>query len=709
MEAVRPRFGSLRRDRLLGVACGLCLLAAAGASAQTDEGAGAIANEQGRPEEIVVRGRGDSLVGTSDAASQGTIGAEQLRERTLSRPGEVLETVPGVIITQHSGSGKANQFFLRGFNLDHGTDFATSIDSVPVNLPSHGHGQGYSDLNFLIPELIERVDFRKGVYDARDGDFSSAGAADIHYFDALPQGIAKIEGGRFDYYRGVLANSNEIASGNLLYGAELSYDDGPWKNPDRYKKVNGVLRYSGGDDHWGYSITGSAYAGDWNATDQIARRAAHLPGFDRFDSLDPSDGGRSQKYMLYGEWHRADGDSTTRALVYGFYQNLDLFSDFTYFLTSPQGDQIEQVDRRWVGGAKASQTWSGSPLGRESETALGLQLRSDEIHNGLFQTLRRHRVDKLDYAGNTIPANTRRDGIWELSVSPYLDNHFQWTDWMRTVVGGRVDFFHFDVDGNLPGNSGRDNKTLLSPKGSLILGPWAQTELYLSGGLGLHSNDARGVISPVSPADPLVRTRGAEVGVRSTLVPGLQSTVALWWLDVDSELIFAGDAGTTEASRASRRLGIEIANYYSPFSWLTFDADASLSRARFRDSDPAGRYIPGAVDTVAAAGATVHDLGGPFGTIRVRYFGPRPLIEDDSVESSSTVLLSARVGYEFNSTWTIAAEVYNLLDRRDSEIDYFYPSRLAGEPAGPDQGGFDDIQFHPVDPISFRVALSAKF
>jgi outer membrane receptor protein involved in Fe transport len=701
------RLSPSHHTRLLALACGLALIGVA-AAAQTDVAADtAAADGSAKPEEIVVRGRSDSLVGAADAASQGTVGAEQLRERTLSRPGEVLETVPGVIITQHSGAGKANQFFLRGFNLDHGTDFATSIDGVPVNLPSHGHGQGYTDLNFLIPELIERVDFRKGVYDARDGDFSSAGAADIHYFDALPQGIAKIEGGRFDYYRGVLANSNEIASGNLLYGVELYYNDGPWKNPDRYKKVNGALRYSGGDDHWGYSITGSAYAGDWNATDQIARRAVHLPGFDRFDSLDTSDGGRSQKYMLYGEWHRAADDSASKVLLYGFYQGLDLFSDFTYFLHSPQGDQFEQADKRWVGGAKASQSWFGSLFGRETETALGLQFRSDDIDNGLFQTVRRHRTDKLDYKGNPIPATTRRDEIWEFSVGPYAENHFQWTDWMRTVVGGRVDFFHFDVDGNRPGNSGRDNKTLLSPKGTLILGPWAQTELYLSGGLGLHSNDARGVISPVSPADPLVRTRGAEVGVRSTLVPGLQSTVALWWLDVDSELVFAGDAGTTEASRASRRLGIEIANYYDPFSWLTFDADASLSRARFLDFDPAGRYIPGSVETVVAAGATVHDLGGPFGTIRVRYFGPRPLIEDDSVESSNTVLLSARVGYEFNSTWTIAAEVYNLLDRRDSEIDYFYASRLAGEPAGPD--GVDDVHFHPVDPISFRVALSAKF
>src|SRR5688572_5407887 len=229
------------------------VLAAAPALAQSDPPRDASADDT---EEIVVRERSDSLVGSADAASAGTVGAEQLDLRTLSRPGEVLETVPGVIVTQHSGAGKANQFFVRGFNLDHGTDFATSIDGVPVNLPSHGHGQGYTDLNFLIPELVERVDFRKGPYDVRDGDFSSAGAVGLRYFDAMPEGIASAEGGRFNYYRGLLANSVEMESGNLLYGVELYYNDGPWEHADHFEKGNAVLRYSAGDEEWGYGVTG---------------------------------------------------------------------------------------------------------------------------------------------------------------------------------------------------------------------------------------------------------------------------------------------------------------------------------------------------------------------------------------------------------------------------------------------------------------------
>jgi hypothetical protein len=621
----------------------------------------------------------------------------------------VLETVPGLIVTQHSGEGKANQFFLRGFNLDHGTDFATSIDGVPVNLPTHGHGQGYTDLNFLIPELVERVDYEKGPYYADAGDFSSAGAAEIHYFRSLPRKIVQLEGGMYAYARGLAAGSSPVLGGDLLYALELLHDDGPWEHSDDYRKINGVLRYSRGDEAWGGSITAAAYAGKWDSTDQIARRALDLPGFGRFDSLDTSDGGDSQKYMLYGEWHRSSEGSATRLVAYGFYQDLDLFSNFTYVLDSPQGDQFEQYDRRWVGGGSGRQTWFGHLFGREVEGSVGLQLRSDSIHNGLRQTVRRHPTDKVDYDGGIIPSTTRRDDVWETSLAPYFEGRVQWLEKLRSVTGFRVDYFHFDVDAKQAGGSGIDDAALVSPKGSVVLGPWEDTEVYVSGGLGFHSNDARGVTAPVDSADALVRTYGAEIGVRSSRVPGLHSTVAFWWLDIDSELIFVGDAGTTEASRPSRRYGVEIANYYNPTEWLTLDADCSLSHARFRDSAPEGDHIPGSVESVVSAGATLHDLRGFTGELRLRYFGPRSLVEDDGVRSKETILLSARLAYRVNSTWGLSLEIFNLLNRGDSEIDYFYASRLPGEPAGPDEGGYADVHLHPVAPISVRGAVTARF
>ena len=671
----------------------------------------AATNTPVRLPEVLVQGREDSLIGVAESASQGTVGAIQLERRTLSRPGEVLETVPGLIVTQHSGAGKANQFFLRGFNLDHGTDFATSIDGMPVNLPSHGHGQGYTDLNILIPELVERVNFRKGPYFADVGDFASAGSTDLQLYRVLLQGIAQVEGGSFGYARGVFADSSKAGPGHLLYGLELYHNDGPWRHADDYRRYNGVLRYSVGDSANGWSITGMGYKGDWDATDQIARTALAQPGFGQFDSLDTTTGGNSQRYSLAAEWHRADEKSASKLMAYGFFYDLDLFSNFTYFKDAVEGDQFEQADERWVGGAKASHTWFGTLLERDMENTVGLQLRSDSIDNGLYQTVARQRTDKTAQAGGTIPAVTRTDDIWETSLSPYVENKMQWGEKFRSVVGVRADYYYFDVEGNDPANSGHEDDAIVSPKGSLIFGPWSKTEFYFSGGLGFHSNDGRGVTAPSDSADPLVRTYGAEVGVRSTRVPGLQSTLSAWWLDIDSELVFVGDAGETEASRPSRRYGVEFANYYTPVPCMTLDADFSFSHARFRDSDPAGRHIPGSVETVIATGITFQQEGerGFFGGLRLRYFGPRPLVEDDSQRSGETVLLSANAGYRFSRNWTLSAEAFNLLNREDSEIDYFYESRLAGEPAGPDDGGYARSHFHPVDPISFRIALTARF
>lgn len=669
--------------------------------------------------EVLVYGRADSLFGTAGAASQGTVGKDDLERHILSRPGEVLEAVPGVIVAQHSGAGKANQFFLRGFNLDHGTDFATSVNGIPVNMPTHGHGQGYTDLNFMIPELIEHVNFRKGPYYADLGDFSSAGAADIQYVSFLPQSIAQVEGGSFGYARGLYASSHLVGSGNLLYAVELFHNDGPWTEPDDYKKINGVLSYSRGDAESGYSVTAMAYAGDWNATDQIAKRALQkIPDFDRFDSLDSSDGGNSQRHSLSAEWHRADPDSSTKVLLYGFYYDLNLFSNFTYFLDSPQGDQFEQLDRRWVGGTKASQTWYGEIFSRDMENTVGLQIRSDSVTNGLFQTVERQRTDKVDYEGKKISGTTRVDDVLETSISPYVENKVQWADKFRTVFGLRMDYYYFDVDSDLSANSGMRDDVIVSPKGSLIFGPWAKTEYYLSAGLGFHSNAGRGVtqrVDPktgdtVEPADPLVRTKGAEIGVRTTVVKGLQSTLALWLLDIDSELVFSGDAGSTEASAPTRRYGVEWTNYYTPTEWFSLDADFSFSHAEFREivegEGVRGRHIPGAIDSVISTGIAFHQPGerGLFSELRLRFFGPRPLTEDNSIRSKSTSLLSARVGYNFNKNWTLSVEGFNLLDNSDHEIDYYYPSRLKEEDAP-----HNDIHFKPVEPISVRTALTFRF
>jgi outer membrane receptor protein involved in Fe transport len=679
-------------------------------------------------EEVVVTGRSDSLIGVAASSNEGVVGREQLARRPLLRAGEIVETVPGVIVTQHSGAGKANQFFLRGFNLDHGTDLLTSVGGVPINMRSHAHGQGYTDLNFLIPEFVGEVEYRKGPYYAEQGDFASAGAFNINLLDKLDRGFLTLEGGTDGYARLVFGHSvglgqppSSTSKGpegksitstgeppiNLLYGVELYHNDGPWDNPDDYQKFNALVRLSSGDRALGWSLTAMAYHGDWTASDQLPTRAIERGLVGRFGSLDESTGGDSSRYSLQAEWHREDDRSRTRALVYGMYYDLDLFSNFTYFLDDPErGDQFEQKDRRVHWGAKVSHTLMGELFGMKTETTGGLQFRQDNIRNGLFHTRLRERLE-----------TTRYDHIIETSLGAYLSNTTRWTPWFRTELGVRADYYHFDVNSGLDVNDGRADDIIASPKLSLVFGPWKDTELYLNGGFGFHSNDARGVITridPVSgeevtPADPLVRTKGAEVGIRTTIVPGLQSSLTAWILDIDSELLFVGDAGTTEASRPSRRFGVEWANYYNVTPWLTIDADFAWSHARFSENAPEGNRIPGSVETVVAAGLSIHDLPGAWrnwtASARVRYFGPRNLIEDGSVESDSTTLVNAQIGYKFNETWSAAVQCFNLFETDASDIDYFYTSRLRGEP----DEGVDDIHFHPVEPREFRLSVTARF
>lgn len=658
-------------------------------------------------ESMIVEGRAESLIGIAGSASEGVVGGEQLALRPLLRTGEIVEAVPGVIVSQHSGAGKANQFYLRGFNLDHGTDLLTTLEGVPVNMRSHAHGQGYTDLNFLIPEFIREVQYKKGPYYAEIGDFGSAGAFDIRLFDTLPGNFFSTAVGSDGYARLVFGQSFRAGPGTLLYGGEVYHHDGPWENPDDFQRLNGLLRYSQGNDENGWSATAMAYHGDWTATDQIAQRALGR-GFPRFGSLDETTGGDSSRYSLQAEWHRSDDQSASRVMLYGMYYDLDLFSNFTYFLANPErGDQFEQKDRRIHWGGAASHTLLQELFSRPMEHIVGLQFRQDHIRNGLFSTEQRNRY-----------ATTRTDRILETSAGLYYTNRTKWSEWFRTEAGVRADYYRFDVESDLGVSSGNAADLLASPKLSLIFGPWKQTELYLNGGFGFHSNDARGVITridpaegvAVTPADPLVRTQGAEIGVRTTVLPGMQSSLALWMLEIDSELLFVGDAGTTEASRPSRRWGVEFANYYTPTPWLMLDADFAFSQARFRDRAPEGDRIPGSIEAVIAAGITVKDvLGGLWASARVRHFGPRDLVEDGSVRSSSTTLVNTEIGYQFNETWSASVQVLNLFDAGHSDIDYFYPSRLRGEPKGPADGGYNDRHLHPVEPRQVRFTVTAKF
>ena len=650
---------------------------------------------------VVVQGSRDSQLGVADSANSGVVTQKQLEARTVYRAGELLEATPGLIVSQHSGEGKANQFYLRGFNLDHGTDLRTTIDGMLVNQRSHAHGQGWTDLNFLIPELTTRMDYRKGPYYAAEGDFASAGAVSVLYANKLDRGIASLGLGQNGYRRALVADSPEFGGGRLLYALELYRNDGPFVRPDDFRKTNGVLRYSQGTEENGFNVTGMAYSGKWNATDQIPLRAVRDGSVGRFGAIDNTDGGEASRYSLSAAWRSTTQQGSTRVNAYVVRQRLDLYSNFTYFNDDPiNGDQFNQPDRRTTTGVKASHTWQSTVLGRDSETTVGVQLENDNIFNGLHNTAARQRV-----------STTRQDHIVEGSAGVYAENTTYWTDWFRTSAGLRADSYRFKVESDNPANSGRARDTIASPKVGVVFGPWAKTEAYFNAGTGFHSNDARGTTITVDPksgaaADrvpPLVRSKGVEVGVRTEVVPGLQSSLSVYRLDFASELVFAGDAGTTFAGRPSRRTGFEFSNYYKPLPWLTIDADIAFARARFRDFDPAGNRIPGAVEGVASVALAV-DRGPYYGALQLRHFGARPLVEDNSVRSKATTTLNGRVGYRINKDLRVEVEGFNLMNRKDSAIDYFYASRLRGEAAE-----VNDIHFHPIEPRSFRVNLVVNF
>ena len=668
-------------------------------------GTSAVRAEDAQPlAPVQVTGNYDNGVGTSDAASQGSVNAKLIENRPTLRPGEILEFVPGLIVSQHSGDGKANQYYLRGFNLDHGTDFATFVDGMPINMRTHAHGQGYTDLNFLIPELVSRIDYKKGTYYADEGDFASAGAAHLRLVDALDRGIASVTAGEHGYVRGLIANSNDFGAGKLLYAVDASYNNGPWVNPEHSRRTSGLLRYSQGQPGDGFSITAMGYDAKWNSTDQIPQRAVDSGLIDRFGAIDPSDGGKTSRYSLSFDAVKPNSFGVLRANAYAVASRLNLYNDFTYALDDPDnGDQFEQVENRRMYGFDVRQSFFGRLAGRDMENTVGLQTRYDRIDPvALYHDVARERI-----------GTTRMDRVKEVSAGLFVENKVRWTDWFRSVVGARYDAYRFDVDSDLAANSGKVDDHIVSPKASLIFGPWAKTEFFVNYGQGFHSNDARGVTSTVSPSDgsaieravPLVKTRGEEIGARTELVPGLQSSLSLWRLKLASELVFSGDAGDTEISRASRRQGIEFNNHYIALPWLLFDLDLALSRSRYTQDDPVGNFIPGSIEKVASFGVSVLDRGPWFGHFQLRYFGPRPLIEDNSVRSRSTTLASARVGYSVSKNVKVSLDVFNLFDRRASDIDYYYTSRLPGEPAG----GINDIHFHPVEPRTARVSLVARF
>jgi hypothetical protein len=706
-------------------------------------------------------------------ASQMTVSGDDLNARPVTRPGEILEAAPGLSVTQHSGEGKANQYFLRGFNLDHGTDIAITVDDMPINMRTHAHGQGYADLNFLMPETVNALDIRKGSFFADVGDVGNAGSLAISLKDTVSQRTVGLTTGSFGYERLYGIGSTKAGEGNLLVAGEVVGYNGPWVNPDDMRKFSGTMRYSQGTATDGFSATAMAYSNTWNSSDQVPLRAIASGMIPLYGELDPSDGGDTTRFSLSARVAQSDDAGSWKANAYVIKYTLDLYSNFDWFTpnvetTVPQvrcgnalppgvggaagcppvfGDQFHQRDDRVYAGGSASRTYKYAYAGLRTETTFGIQTRYDAISLGLTDTYQR-----------AFMANIRSDKVGEGSIGIYGENTIHWTNWFRTTLGWRGDYFE-GTDNSIydPFNSGRSHAAIGSPKATMVVGPFSKTEFFLSGGMGYHSNDVRGTVITEYPvdrvltpgivssplgADPmLVRTRGAEVGVRTKAVQGLDSSVSLFVLDQASELVFEGDTGQTAAGRPSERYGVEFTNDYRPASWVHFDANLALSHARFLgyDNEQAdlyqslagypvaqignlpGNYVPNAPWIIASAGVTLGEKTGWFGALRWRYLGTTPLTEDNAFRSPPSSIFNARLGYAFDNGWKVQLDALNLFDAKTNQITYAYGSLIKSDPlyakcasattppVAVCQTGVMDAVLHPVEPLAVRLTLMGVF
>lgn len=605
-------------------------------------------------EAISVWGRRANDLGRATSASEGRIAYADFAVRPLLRPAELIEAVPGLVATQHSGAGKANQYFLRGFNLDHGTDLAASLDGVPLNLPSHGHGQGYLDLNILTPEFVHDIGFRKGPYSAENGDFATAGAVAFETADHLHGDGMQAWAGDNAYYRAV---GSKVLSQNVLVAADISSARGPWTTPEDLKKVNLLGRAIVG----GWSVTALAYDADWSATDQIPRRAVESGAIGRLDAVDATDGGETSRYILSAR--RRDLLLGLDTVIYAQRYKLDLFSNFTYFLEDPvNGDQFEQVDQRWVYGGALIKRWT---RGDRWSARTGASVRVDAIGKvGLYRTTARARRETV-----------RQDALtqWSTALWGEASRRFGKLD---LTLGLRADAMGADVDAGDPRNSGTVSEVLLSPKLALAWRVSKTFELYADAGRGFHSNDARGAVITVDPitGDPAERapllspSNGAELGLRWKRADWAL-TAAAWALHADSALICVGDAGFTKASGATQRAGLEFLVDWRPSSRWDLTASYAAAHARLTGDPPEGDRIPNAVGAVLSAGASWKLGKASTLSLTWRRLGAAPLIEDNSVRSRPTGLVNALLVHNLGPA-SVMVEVLNLTDSKRDDIAY---------------------------------------
>jgi outer membrane receptor protein involved in Fe transport len=699
--------------------------------------------------EITVTAERLGLLGTASTASEGVVGDQELQLAPVYRPGQLLETVPGLIATLHSGEGKANQYLMRGYNLDHGTDLATDVDGMPINQPTHAHGQGYTDLNFMIPELADGLKYTKGPYYAGVGDFGGVGSVRIDYRDTIPDQVSATTG-TLGFQRIFGAGSQSLGPGDLLAAAEVQHSDGPFVTPDDARKENFVLRYSQGDERNGYSVTGMYYHQSWTSTTDIPIRAISagvVP--DRFGTLDPTDGGHAQRASVSVNFHAALGDGQLSASGFFIYNQLHLYNDFTHFLVDPtHGDQEDQSENRRVGGGAADYTLPIVWGSIQNEISIGALARYDLLGVG-----RSPSEDQVPLPPQTEPASfSNNDQVYLFAGAAYLQATTRWSPTFRSVLGIRGDYQHgTDVDylaalHETAGytNGGTAAQSLLQPKGSLIYTPADVLEFYLAAGRGFHSADLRGVNQDTSvdlglPHTPLLaRQEGQEVGMRAVAARHLAVTFALYNLWQQSETIIDPDIGQDIAGPPSRRYGYEINMTYQFNRWFEVNGSYSGDHTRFTHpfddgTGHLGTYITDAPVATGSLALLLTQLGSWSGGFNYRYLGNYPLSSGACVNSAAVKdfpqvatscanaptapgqingkgfgELNLDAQYAFPSGWSASLGIYNLLNTHAAAAEFWYVDRLKSEiDTYPD--GRADVHQHPLEPLMARLTISKQF
>ncbi len=662
------------------------------AQAQAPATSDQAADVPGATQRVEITGRAEKRIGNAMTVSEGSVSGKELQVRPLLRTAELLEVMPGLIAAQHSGGGKANQYFLRGFNLDHGTDFSLLVDQVPMNMRTHGHGQGYLDVGGVIPEVVNRIDYRKGPYRADAGDFSLVGMATIQTADSFERPFGKVEIGRFGYRRAVAGASWQAGDDDYLLAAEHKRYDGPWRLPERLDHSSLYLKGSHDVGAGTLRASLSVYHARWRPTEQIPERAIGTVLPDEFGSVDPALKGHTDRAVLALTF---DSD-TWRASAYAQHYDWKLLSNFTFFLDDPeQGDELEQVDRRRIFGGRLERQFRVSDSWRGS---LGVEARFDDVPRvGLYKAV-----------GGVRQAPRAVSSVRELSAALYGETRWAASPRVEVLAGLRADRYSFETHALEGGAwSGRVTDSQLSPKLGATFRVNPNMALYANWGRGFHSNDARGVTSPANPAPGLVPGTGAEIGAR---VEGktFNFSATLWRMRVKSDLIYVGDSGAVEPSDATRRKGYEASLYWKPVPWLAMDANWTASHARFVGVPVGSDHVPGALESTGDLGVAAI-LDDWEAAIRVRHLGPHALVEDNSVRSDGTTLVNLRAARSFSvrgrKDLEVSIELLNALGSRRKDVDYYYASRLPGEPAE----GVEGLHSRAVEPRSLRVGVKLSF